>query len=46
MSKRKYVKKDKPVEAAPVALTDFNKDLLFLTKVKPPKKEKTPPAEK
>ena len=43
MSKRKYVKKDKPEEVTPVTLTDFNKDLLFLTKVKPPKKDKSEP---
>jgi hypothetical protein len=39
MSKRKYVKKEKPIEVTEIKLSDFNKDLLFLTKIKPPKKE-------
>lgn len=39
MSKRKYVKKPKEVEVTEVKLSDFNKDLLMLTKIKPPKKD-------
>lgn len=39
MSKRKYVKKEKEIEITPVKKSDFDKDLLFLTKVKPPKKD-------
>jgi hypothetical protein len=41
MSKRKYVKKEKEIEIVPISKEQFNKDLLFLTKVKPPKKEET-----
>ncbi len=41
MSKRKYVKKEKPDEVIPVKLSDFNKDLAFLSTVKPPKKNTT-----
>jgi hypothetical protein len=44
MSKRKYVKKDKPVETEPVKLSDFNKDLAFLATVKPPKKGSKQPS--
>lgn len=32
--KRKYVKKEKVIEVSPVKLSEFNKDLLFLTKEK------------
>lgn len=40
---RKYIKKEKEVEITPVKQSDFNKDLLFLTKIKPPKIEKKKP---
>ena len=46
MSKRKYIKKDKPDDTQPVKLSDFNKDLAFLSTVKPPKKDKTSPTPK
>jgi len=40
MSKRKYVKKEKVAEVSEVKLSNFNKDLFMLTKIKPPKKDK------
>lgn len=40
MSKRKYVKKPKEVEISPVKQSEFDKSLLMLTKIKPPKKDK------
>ncbi len=42
-TKRKYVKKGKKIEITPIKLSDFNKDLKFLTSGKFQEKKEAKP---